>query len=104
MPLPPPIQPNAEVFGPAKPGKSDAGSVAPRPSVEQTGALDPLPSGPSEPSVVKTPPPKPKPKRQKAQAKADPGAPLVLVPPQKNKPRRREPNLFERLFGRLKGN
>jgi len=103
-PLRPSQQPGAEIFGPPQPGKSDVGNVEPRSAVEQTGALEPKASEDSAVSVVKPQPPKPKPKRQPAKTKVDPGAPLVLVPPQKiAKPtRKREPDFFERLFGKIK--
>ncbi|MGE0237394.1 MAG: hypothetical protein AB7S59_01640, partial [Parvibaculaceae bacterium] len=99
--LPPPTQSEAEIFGPPPPSKTD--TVEPRPAVEETGALEP--SENAQAGIV-PPPPKPKPKRQpaKAQTKVDPGAPLVLVPPQKvaKPPRKREPDFFERLFGKIK--
>jgi|GEM_PF-1262628 len=106
-PLPPSRQPDAEIFGPPAPSKSK--DVAPRPAVEQTGALEPKASEPAEVQVSKppapAPAPKPKPKRQRAKAqKVDPGAPLVLVPPQKvaKPPKKREPDFLERLFGKIK--
>ncbi|MGE0147229.1 MAG: hypothetical protein AB7R87_07580 [Parvibaculaceae bacterium] len=101
-PLLPPAEQDVEIFGPPPPERT--GNVEARPAVEETGALEPSASQPPDAGVVKPPaPPKPKPKRKpaKAQAKADPGAPLVLVPPQKiGKPRKREPNFLERIFGR----
>ena len=62
-------------------------------------------------AIFGPPPPKPKPqpqvKRQQApaktQARSDPGAPLVLVPPQKRAqqpPPKDNRSFFDRLFGR----
>jgi uncharacterized protein involved in outer membrane biogenesis len=100
----PPSGGDGNIFGPPPP--SAPGTDSAKPPGEQTGALE-EPADTAEPQAVKPPTPKPKPKRQpaKAQAKVDPGAPLVLVPPQKiGKPPKREPNFFERLFGRRKSN
>lgn len=100
-PLPPPAPPGGDIFGPPPPD-------ATAPEEQTTGAVEPSPGEPDA-DAVKLPAAKakPKPKRQpaKSQANADPGAPLVLVPPQKiaKEPRKREPNFFERLFfGRRK--
>ena len=88
-PLPPPAADDAQIFGPPPPPKPDSSDNA---TLENEPA-------PPDAAVVK---PKPKPKRTKTEAKADPGAPLVLVPPQKIAKPKREPNFFDRLFGRRK--
>ena len=91
-PLPAPETPSSDIFGPPPP---DA-----KPPAEQTGAVEP-----QDVEIMKPPAPKSKPKRQqpKTQARTDPGAPLVLVPPQKiaKEPPKRE-NFLDRLFRRLK--
>jgi uncharacterized protein involved in outer membrane biogenesis len=102
-PLPPPEPPGTDLFGPLPPD-ADVDVVKPQSSTEQTGAVEPPPEQPDV-NVVKPPAPKSKPKRQpaKSQARTDPGAPLVLVPPQKiaKEPPKRE-NFLDRLFRRLK--
>ena len=105
VPLPPPEPPSADIFGPPPPEQPNADVVNPPPAPEQTGTVEQPPEQ-TDMDVAKPPAPKSKPKRQpaKTQAKADPGAPLILVPPQKiaREPPKREPNFFERLFGRRK--
>ncbi|QIG51912.1 AsmA family protein [Nordella sp. HKS 07] len=71
--------------------------------------MQPLQPETADGSIFGPPPPKPevkkpqpkKPRPVKAQAR-DPGAPLVLVPPQKRaeEPPKEEPSFFDRLFGR----
>jgi uncharacterized protein involved in outer membrane biogenesis len=94
-PLPAPETPGTAIFGPPPP---DANVT--KPPAEQTGAVEP-----QDVEIMKPPAPKSKPKRQqpKTQARTDPGAPLVLVPPQKiaKEPPKRE-NFLDRLFRRLK--
>jgi hypothetical protein len=94
-PLPAPETPSTDIFGPPPP---DANVT--KPPAEQTGAVEP-----QDVEIMKPPAPKSKPKRQqpKTQARTDPGAPLVLVPPQKiaKEPPKRE-NFLDRLFRRLK--
>lgn len=93
---------STDIFGPPAP----AGSLEPAPAIEESGAAEASSPDGSETGVAKTPTPKPKPKRlpSKTEARTDPGAPLVLVPPQKiaKEPPKSEPNFFERLFGRRK--
>lgn len=92
-PLPPPAPPPDD--------KTQAVSNDPtevQPLLPDTGDADIF--GPPPPSK-----PKPQAKRQqpaKPQARSDPGAPLVLVPPQKRaiEPPKKEPSFFDRLFGR----
>jgi uncharacterized protein involved in outer membrane biogenesis len=99
-PLPPPSNEGLEIFGPPPPGKQDIDAA--KSQEDQMGAVE-EPDDSSSVNAAKPTPPKPKPKRAKTEAKADPGVPLVLVPPQKvAKPPRREFNLFDRLFGRHK--
>ena len=94
-PLPSPEGNDAQIFGPPPP-PSDQGSPE-----GQAGSLDNQTES-TNAVLIKPPAPKPKPKRTKTEAKADPGAPVVLVPPQKIAKPKREPNFFERLFGRRK--
>ncbi len=105
QPVAPPPQiepPGSDIFGPDPPGKSGNDGTDPLPPPDQTGAAEP-PQDPDGNAI--TPKPKPKQQKPKSEAKADPGAPLVLVPPQKYTPpppRKRELNFFDRLFRRLK--
>ncbi|MFZ5671882.1 MAG: AsmA family protein [Pseudomonadota bacterium] len=102
---PPPVDPPASVE-PAPPPADTARAASNDPTEVQ-----PLPPDTGDDAIFGPPPPKPKPqpqaKRQqqpaKTQARSDPGAPLVLVPPQKRAlepPPRDTRSFFERLFGR----
>ncbi|WP_162914426.1 AsmA family protein [Taklimakanibacter lacteus] len=96
----PAIQPDNTIFGPQAPDQSGTDGAEPLSPPDQTEAIKAQPEQ-QDVGIITPPTPKPKPKRQpaKTQAKVDPGAPVVLVPPQKvaPPPRRREPDLIQRI-------
>lgn len=93
-----PAEPASSAGDGAQAASGEPSDVQPLPPETADGAQ----FGPPPPPPQAQKPPAKKPKPAKTQARGDPGAPVVLVPPQKRaeEPRQEEPSFFDRLFGR----